>query len=229
MRAWNNQKQVAFLHTDTSHVDNEQERQLFNFCQFQHFLNLSELHTSLYHQNNTIDLLVIEVGTHGEIEKILNDSLWKEIAQKCELPFIVIVPAELAKDASALRTYFQFGAKDLLIRPFGPIELMVKVENILQNKNFDIPYLTDNLILKLDGKKVKDLTIKQAQLLSLFLKSPDRTARRDDIKQSVWQNIAIHPKTIDVHLYNLRRKLAGYGYMIKSMGEGRWTLTPTSK
>ena len=76
----------------------------------------------------------------------------------------------------------------------------------------------------LNGKKVNNLTLKQLQVLSLFLKSPIRSVNRKDILKKVWGTTSVHPKTVDVHLYNLRKKLGPLGFQINSRGPGRWTL-----
>ena len=54
--------------------------------------------------------------------------------------------------------------------------------------------------------------------------SSDRCISRTDILEKVWGKTSVHPKTVDVHLYNLRRKLHAYGYMIRSDGGGKWSL-----
>ena len=78
--------------------------------------------------------------------------------------------------------------------------------------------------MNLDGHEIESLTSKQKQLLSLFLSSPGRVVSRDDILEQVWGDTSVHPKTVDVHLYNLRRKLNEFGYIIRSEGGGRWSL-----
>ena len=48
----------------------------------------------------------------------------------------------------------------------------------------------------------------------------EKTLHRNDIVKVIWKNIAIHPNTLDVHIYNLRKKLKTFDYGIKAIGNG---------
>jgi DNA-binding winged helix-turn-helix (wHTH) protein len=61
------------------------------------------------------------------------------------------------------------------------------------------------------------------------LKSPVRSVNRKDILKKVWGATSVHPKTVDVHLYNLRRKLDPLGFQITSHGPGQWKLLQKEK
>lgn len=76
----------------------------------------------------------------------------------------------------------------------------------------------------LDGNLLSGLTSKQKALIRLFLSSEEREVERHSILENVWGDLTIQPKTVDVHLYNLRRKIHPYGYLIRSEGGGRWKL-----
>lgn len=137
------------------------------------------------------------------------------------IPFIIVSSID---DIDALRFCFKEGALDYLTKPFKKNELIVKIENILsgQGKKTIIEGAFKSIIL--DGHEIDNLTSKQKQLLTLFLNSPSRSVSRDDILTNVWGTTNVHPKTVDVHLYNLRRKLHDFGFMIRSDGGGKWSL-----
>lgn len=140
-----------------------------------------------------------------------------------DIPFIIVSSVD---DIDALRFCFKEGALDYLTKPFKKNELLVKIENVLSGVNRSRPSSEDGVMktLDLDGVEVKGLTSKQMQLLSLFVNSDDRSVTRNDILNKVWRDTNVHPKTVDVHLYNLRRKVHEYGYLIRSDGGGRWSL-----
>ncbi|MDD0851936.1 response regulator transcription factor [Halobacteriovorax sp. GB3] len=145
------------------------------------------------------------------------------------MPFIIVSSID---DVDALRFCFKEGALDYLTKPFKKNELIVKVENVLTNSGPLNPVPTIDVTGKavvLDGQEIKSLTIKQRQLLNLFLSSEERSVTRQDILEKVWESTNVHPKTVDVHLYNLRRKLHDYGYMIRSDGGGKWSLLSDRK
>ncbi|MCB9061115.1 MAG: response regulator transcription factor [Halobacteriovoraceae bacterium] len=136
------------------------------------------------------------------------------------IPFIIVSSID---DIDALRFCFTEGALDYLTKPFKKNEILVKIENILSGKNRPIIDAGPRT-LTLDGQKIENLTSKQIQMLSLFLSAPARMINRSDILTKVWGDTTVHPKTVDVHLYNLRRKLHPYGYLIRSEGGGKWSL-----
>ena len=116
------------------------------------------------------------------------------------------------------------GALDYLTKPFKKNELIVKIENIISGSIRQANSVQAHKTMNLDGNEIENLTSKQKQLLSLFLNSPGRVVSRDDILEQVWGDTSVHPKTVDVHLYNLRRKLNEVGYIIRSEGGGKWSL-----
>ena len=142
-------------------------------------------------------------------------------------PFLVISSVD---DIDVLRYCFSEGAIDYLTKPLKKNEILVKIEKIFAEK----PYTKKKRVKKpdsrvnhevvIDDQTIPNLTPKQYQMLKLFINSSDRCISRTDILQGVWGNTAVHPKTVDVHLYNLRRKLHNFGYMIRSNGGGCWTL-----
>lgn len=136
------------------------------------------------------------------------------------IPFIIVSSDD---DIESLRICFKEGANDYMTKPFKKNELLVKVETILRGRKSIGKAVRPQIAI--DGQTITGLTSKQQKLLKLFLdKNPERVVDRDLILDKVWGSTAVHPKTIDVHLYNLRRKLHPFGYMIKSLGSGQWVL-----
>ncbi len=154
----------------------------------------------------------------GNFMTYLNDSKDNRLVVT---PFIIVSSID---DIDALRFCFMEGALDYLTKPFKKNELIVKIENILSGSAKQTNSVQSHKTMNLDGHEIESLTSKQKQLLSLFLSSPGRVVSRDDILEQVWGDTSVHPKTVDVHLYNLRRKLNEFGYIIRSEGGGRWSL-----
>lgn len=136
-----------------------------------------------------------------------------------DIPLIIVSSDD---DADTLRLCFKKGVDDYLTKPFRKNELLVKVETILRGKSTFGGTIKPKITI--DGQSIDGLTTKERKLLMLFLDNQEREASREVIINKVWGGRVVHPKTIDVHLYNLRRKLHPYGQMIKSLGHGRWSL-----
>ncbi len=178
---------------------------------FQNTLNASEKNPALI----IADLMLDD----GNFMTYLNTSKTDKLMS---IPFIIVSSID---DIDALRFCFMEGALDYLTKPFKKNELIVKIENIFTGVGRrNVTSTTNHRSLVLDGKEVENLTSKQKQLLSLFLNASDRVVSRDDILDDVWGDTTVHPKTVDVHLYNLRRKLHDHGYIIRSEGNGKWSL-----
>lgn len=136
-----------------------------------------------------------------------------------EVPFIVVSSDD---DIESLRICFKEGANDYITKPFKKNELLVKIETILRNNQKFGRTIKPNVTI--DGVVIEGLTTKQKKLLALFNTQENKTVDRYLILEKVWGDTSVHPKTLDVHLYNLRRKINPYGFIIKSLGGGRWTL-----
>lgn len=132
-----------------------------------------------------------------------------------DIPFMVVSSDD---DIDSLRLCFKEGATDYITKPFRKNELLVKIEAILKNNKVVGKPLKSNI--SIDGVAIEGLTGKQKKLLALFDSREDRVIDRDLILDKVWGDTSVHPKTLDVHLYNLRRKLHPYGLIIKSLGGG---------
>lgn len=170
-------------------------------------------------KENYPDLIVADLMlTDGNFLNFLTDAKDSKVM---DIPFIIVSSID---DIDALRFCFKEGALDYLTKPFKKNELIVKVENILSGSSRFNSVEVGHKTVKLDGKEVENLTSKQMQLLGLFMNSSDRSITRVQILEKVWGKTNVHPKTVDVHLYNLRRKLHAYGYMIRSEGGGKWRL-----
>lgn len=146
-------------------------------------------------------------------------STYKRSDLGVDTPIIIISSDD---DADTLRQCFKKGVDDYLTKPFKKNELIVKIETILKGKHIFGGTIKQKV--SIDGTSIEGLTTKERKLLELFLENEDRKTNREDILEKVWGGRYIHPKSVDVHLYNLRRKLSPYGHIIKSMGQGNWTL-----
>ena len=107
-----------------------------------------------------------------------------------------------------------------------PVEIvkfhLKKLEkNIWKSLNSFDPY---EGVCYLFGTKVEGLTKKEIQLLKLFLQKDDHKIIKDEVVRAIWKDILVNSKTLDVHFYNLRRKLAPYDIKIKLMRRGEWQL-----
>ncbi len=68
------------------------------------------------------------------------------------------------------------------------------------------------------------LTKIEQEILNMFVEAPHRTLKRSELVYAVWGEVIVHPKTLDVHLYNLRKKIQAHGMSIMCQEPGTWIL-----
>ena len=118
------------------------------------------------------------------------------------------------------------GADDYLAKPFGMMEMVSRIKAVLRRAGNRQPMILSYGMLVLDenrhavtidGKAVL-LTLKEYELLKLFMESPGRVFTRDNILSSVWGvDFAGETRTVDVHIGTLRTKLEKAGDYIRTV------------
>lgn len=118
------------------------------------------------------------------------------------------------------------GADDYLAKPFGMMEMISRIRAVLRRTGSRQPVVLSfgNIILDekkhmvtVEGKPVS-LTLKEYELLKLFMENPGLVFTRDSILSSVWGiDFSGETRTIDVHIGTLRTKLEKNGDCIQTV------------
>lgn len=119
------------------------------------------------------------------------------------------------------------GADDYLAKPFGMMEMVSRVKAVLRRagpKKDGRILRAGNLELNLEehtvfsgGERVV-LTLKEYELLCLFMDHPGRVFTRDQLLQSIWGAAYTgETRTVDVHVGTLRSKLGACGNYIETV------------
>ncbi len=172
------------------------------------FMKLDELRTALAQaREGEPRLLIADPESTQLLAQIFKAN--RQVAPGLQIPDTLIVSK--IDDLELMRFYLKTGARDYLLKPIRPNELIAKVERALsQISNREILILRNDL----DGIQVGDLTFREHQLLTIFLSRPNRSVSRDELYNAIWSKVTVNRKTLDVHLFNLRRKLRPHGYDI---------------
>jgi two-component system, OmpR family, response regulator RegX3 len=123
----------------------------------------------------------------------------------------------------------EIGADDYLVKPFGFRQLLARIRAVTRRTDA-VPETGDGLVVgrlvvdvparlaHLGGREL-DLTPREFELIALLASRPGVVVERDAIFREVWGGEWFgSPKTIDVHVAALRRKL----------GDARWIETSRS-
>lgn len=119
------------------------------------------------------------------------------------------------------------GADDYLAKPFGMMEMVSRVKAVLRRTVQNEPgsvLRMGNLELNgsshtvfSDGKRV-ELTLKEYEMLRLFMNYPGRVFSRDQLLNEIWEaEYAGETRTVDVHIGTLRTKLGDCGEYIETV------------
>ena len=194
-----------------------------------------------YMQKQCFDVILLDMmlpfKSGDELIRLLRSNKSKE--GNTYTPVIVI---SAKTDLDTRLHALQAGADDYLTKPFDLNEVYVRIEAVLRRSAggayvkaqesevlsaAGITYhLTDQQV-SYQGKPIK-LTAKEMKLLLLFMENPQKTFTKANLYKSVWEEDYIYEdNTINVHMSNLRKKLAeatgieiietvwGIGYKLK--------------
>ncbi len=160
-------------------------------------------------KNNQIDLVVLDINL-PEMDGI---TVCKRIREKSNVP-IIMVTARI-QDIDEL-IGLEVGADDYIKKPFNPSVLVARIKNILKRINGN---KIENKIISIDPEKMQvrvksqkvELTATEFNILYTLVKNPGKVFERYEIIDKAYDggfSQDILDRTVDVHVKNLRKKLA---------------------
>ena len=129
-----------------------------------------------------------------------------------EIPVIFLTAKSDVKDRVK---GLKLGAEDYIVKPFEIIELVARVETVLRRFHktetllnvYDITIDTLSRIVKKEGQVI-NLTVKEYDLLLLFIQNKNIALFRDRIYEAVWGEYYMgDSRTVDLHVQRMRKKL----------------------
>ncbi len=119
------------------------------------------------------------------------------------------------------------GADDYLAKPFGMMEMIARIRAVLRRndrqkqetalKLGQVQMDPKSRTVQAAGSRV-ELTLKEFELLRLFLEHPDQVFTRDQLMERIWGTDFLgETRTVDVHIATLRTKLGSCGAYIRTV------------
>ncbi len=120
------------------------------------------------------------------------------------------------------------GADDYMSKPFSVLELISRINAHLRRRNrgaekknvlsaYSITLDLDKRMCYVDDEAV-NLTLKEFELLKLFMENNGKAVSRDRIIESVWGwDFEGESRTVDMHIKTLRHKLGEKGKCIETV------------
>ena len=169
------------------------------------------------------DLIILDIMLPGEDGVELLKFL-KGNPDTCKIPVIMATAKGMEYDKVQS---LDLGADDYLVKPFGMMEMVSRVKAVLRRCNLteaDHLLKAGSLVVNLDEHTVAidneriQLTLKEFELLRLFLSRPGIAFTRDQLFSDIWgADYVGATRTVDMHIRTLRVKLGDYGKMIETV------------
>ena len=169
------------------------------------------------------DLLVLDLMLPGRNGlEILREVRGEAMTR--DLPVIVLTARSAEMDKLL---GFDHGADDYLTKPFGPRELVARVQALLRRAQpsksegeFAVGDLTISTMAREAvhrGRKLL-LTPREFDLLAFLARHPGRVLSREELLRKVWgYDYVGETRTVDVHVRRLRAKLSDKGKIIQTV------------
>jgi DNA-binding response OmpR family regulator len=162
-------------------------------------------------ERHPVRMVLLDIGLPGRD----GFDICRDIRTRSRVPILMLT----ARDEESDRVVgLEFGADDYLTKPFSPRELVARMKAIFRRtdpeERHDSFELGDVLLdreshdVTVGGKPV-ELTAKEFDLLAFFMANVGVVVSRDLLLDRVWgQEYPGGTRTVDVHVAQLRRKLA---------------------
>ncbi len=158
-----------------------------------------------------VDLALIDVMLPG----IDGLELVRRIRADSGIPIILVTAKG---DETSRVAGLEVGADDYVVKPFFPNEVVARVRaqlrrarGLLEEEQAPlrlgpIELEPETRRFRIDGREV-ELTRREFDLLAAFLERPEAVLSRQQLLDRAWETRYVSPKTVDVHVGSLRRKL----------------------
>ena len=174
-------------------------------------------------KENKPELIMLDVMLPGED----GISILKKIREQSQTADIPVIMATAKGTEFDKVIGLDLGADDYLTKPFGMMEMISRIKAVLRRsrpKEEKQILVAGSLELNLnqhtatvDGKRLQ-LTLKEFEMLKLFMESIGRVYTRDQLLSKIWgADYVGETRTVDVHIGTLRTKLGGCGDYIQTV------------
>lgn len=166
------------------------------------FMNILPIDSSKY------DLILLDIN----LPNLNGEFLLKEIRKISNIPIIMLTSRVDEMDEVLSITS---GADDYITKPYNPIILLLRIQNIFKRINSNLDYLKYKNILfdlksgviKKDNLKV-ELTKNEMIIFNYLLTNKNKIISRDELMTILWNNNEyINDNSLTVNISRLRKKL----------------------
>ena len=163
--------------------------------------------------------------------------LTKTMRTQKDTQTIPIIILSASDDVTDKIIGLELGADDFISKPFSPRELSARIKARLREVQRKIDFkdsplrwrgleITKESYTVTLAEEPLNLTVKEFELLVLFVTNPYQVFSREYLIQKVWGNLSnTGTRAIDVHISHLRNKLRSLGPVLDSVRGVGYTFT----
>ena len=186
-------------------------------------------------RKNKPELILLDIMLPGEdglsiLHRLKNSPITEEIP-------VILATAKGSEYDKVMG--LDHGADDYLAKPFGMMEMVSRVKAVLRRTAKhtaekllcygDIRIDVSRHTVSVSGAEII-LTLKEFDLLKLFMENPSQVFTRDQLLSIVWGTDYMgETRTVDVHIGTLRTKLGESGGCIKTVRGVGYRLDPETQ
>lgn len=168
-------------------------------------------------KNAEYDMLLLDVM----LPKVDGWTVCREIRRTSTVPILMLT----ARGEEYDRLFgFELGVDDYIVKPFSPKELVARMKAVLRRSGSNMEnssaagvFEYKSLMVNINSRKVTiegrniEMTPKEFELLSFFVKNRDRVFTREQLLDKVWgYEFGGDYRTVDTHVKMLRESLGEY-------------------
>ena len=158
------------------------------------------------------DLILLDVM----LPKMSGIEVCQAVREKSDVPIIMLTAK--GEDMDKILG-LEYGADDYMTKPFNILEVKARIKSILRRMGSKseasrMVITADDISINLGNRSVQahgqpvNLTVKEFDLLNLFISTPGRVYNRDELLETIWGFDYIGDfRTVDVHIRRLREKI----------------------
>ncbi|MEH7839982.1 winged helix-turn-helix domain-containing protein [Rhizobium laguerreae] len=131
------------------------------------------------------------------------------------VPVVVLLDSSFEMDRLAV---LSAGADDCLMKNVSPVELLIRLKNLLRRLNpalLDTTLKVGDIVLDKNARRVhrqkKEIKLgpTEFRLLEFLMKTPGRVYSRTELRTSLWgDDASVDERAVDVHIGRLRRGIS---------------------
>ncbi|KXT84224.1 Two-component system response regulator [Streptococcus sp. DD11] len=136
----------------------------------------------------------------------------KEIRKTSQIPVMILTALD---DEYTQLVSFNHLISDYVTKPFSPLILVKRIENILRRNALPSEIIIGDLRVSLDDCTVywqeqkMALTKKEFEILQALAKRKGHLVTRDQLMNGIWGYSELDSRVLDNHIKNIRKKIPG--------------------